>query len=220
MTETTIRAALYARVSTAEQHAENQLPPLREYIEHRGWQKTYEFIDQASGATNKRPAYQELLAIARRRQVDAIVVWRLDRFGRSTQELVNVWAELQDLGVRFVSLSESIDFGTPTGKVMYTIISAMAEFERDRLRERIHLGLDRARRNGVRFGRPPTVPVEAIRKLRKQGIAAAQIARDLAVSRASVYRSLRPALDDARKLQSQMAKTAAATRANVSRLLR
>ncbi len=111
-----IRAAIYARVSTAEQKTRNQLPPLREYIKRRGWKKTHEFIDRASGATDKRPAYQQLLALVRRREIDAIVVWRLDRFGRSTQELVNVWAELEDLGVRFVSLSESIDFGTPTWK--------------------------------------------------------------------------------------------------------
>ena len=103
---------------------------------------------------------------------------------------MNVWAELEDLGVRFVSLTESIDFGTPTGKVMYTIISAMAEFERDRMRERVHLGLDRARREGKTLGRPPTLPVAEIRKRRKRGTSAAKIARDLNVSRASVYRVL------------------------------
>ena len=184
-----IRAALYARVSTTDQNLENQLPPLRNYVKARGWKKTHELTDQASGASNKRPGLERVLRLARARQIDAIVVYRLDRFGRSTRELINAWAELEELGVRFVSLTEQMDFGSPAGKVMFSVISAMAEFERDLIRERVKRGMDRARANGTHVGRPPTLPVAEIRKRRRRGESPSAIARELGISRASVYRA-------------------------------
>ncbi len=184
-----IRAALYARVSTIDQSLENQLPALRNYVKARGWKKTYELTDQASGASNKRPGLEQILRLARAREIDAIVVYRLDRFGRSTRELINAWAELDELGVRFVSLTEQMDFGSPAGKVMFSVISAMAEFERDLIRDRVRRGMERARANGIHVGRPLTLPVTEIRKRRRRGESPTAIALELGISRASVYRA-------------------------------
>jgi len=105
----------------------------------------HEIVDRASGATDKRPGREELFRLARRRSIDAILIYRLDRFGRSTRDLINAWSELQDPGIRFVSFSEQMDFGSAAGKVMFSVIAAMAEFERDLIRERVKLGMARAR---------------------------------------------------------------------------
>jgi len=165
------------------------LPALRQYAKARGWKVTHELVDRASGATDKRPGLEKLLRLARRRSIDAILVYRLDRFGRSTRGLINAWSELQDLGVRFISFSEQMDLGSAAGKVMFSVIAAMAELERDLIRERVKLGMARARAEGKHVGRPRSLPVAEIRARRRRGDSPILIARDLGISRASVYRA-------------------------------
>ncbi|MCC7180452.1 MAG: recombinase family protein [Acidobacteria bacterium] len=164
-----LRAALYARVSTTDQTCENQLPELRRYCEVRGW-SVAEYMDTGvSGSKDRRPALDELVKDARRRRFDVLVCWRLDRLGRNLRHLVTLLEELQGVGVAFVSLGEGIDCTTPAGKLQLHILAALAEFERERIRERIHAGLARARREGVRIGRPrariPTRALEGVAHL-------------------------------------------------------
>jgi DNA invertase Pin-like site-specific DNA recombinase len=153
-----MRAAIYARVSTADQTAENQLLELRRYVEARGW-TAVEFVDEGvSGAKDRRPALDTLVRDARRRRFDVLVCWRLDRLGRNLRHLVTLLDDLQALGVAFVSLGEGIDCTTPAGKLQLHILAALAEFERERIRERVMAGLHRARAQGRRLGRPRKRP--------------------------------------------------------------
>jgi DNA invertase Pin-like site-specific DNA recombinase len=152
-----MKAAIYARVSTFDQEPENQLGELRRYVEARGWVAT-EYADRGvSGAKDRRPALDQLLAAARRRRVDVVVCWRLDRLGRNLRHLITLLEELQALGVAFVSLAEGIDATTPAGKLQMHILGAIAEFERARIAERVKAGLERARAQGKRLGRPRKV---------------------------------------------------------------
>ena len=153
-----MKAAIYARVSTCEQTCDNQLFELRCYVEARGWAGT-EFVDAGvSGAKDKRPALDALLKDAKRRRFDVVLVWKLDRLGRSLQHLLFLVEELQTLGIALVSLGESIDATTPAGRLQFHVLSAVAQFERDRIRERVITGLQRAKRQGTRLGRPRKVP--------------------------------------------------------------
>src|ERR1051326_5574016 len=159
-----MKAAVYARVSTADQTCENQLLELRRYCEARGWTISREFVDQGvSGANDRRSALDQLLSDARRRRFDVLVCWRLDRLGRSLKHLITMLEECQALGVAFVSLAEGIDATTPAGKLQMHILGAIAEFERARIAERVRAGLARARAQGTRLGRPrkarPTIAV-------------------------------------------------------------
>jgi DNA invertase Pin-like site-specific DNA recombinase len=148
-----MRAAIYLRVSTLEQHVENQAGELRQYVERRGWDGV-EYVDRGvSGAKDRRPALDELLRAARRRRFDVLVCWRLDRLGRNLRHLVMLIEELQALGIAFVSLAEGIDATTPAGRLQLHILGAIAEFERARIAERVRAGLERARRDGRRLGR-------------------------------------------------------------------
>jgi DNA invertase Pin-like site-specific DNA recombinase len=152
---TTTRAAIYARVSTTDQTCENQLLELRRYCEARGWHAT-EYVDTGiSGAKDRRPALDALLKDAKRRRFDVLVCWRLDRLGRNLRHLVTMLEDLNHVGVAFVSLGEGIDCTTPAGKLQLHILAALAEFERERIRERIHAGIARAKREGTRLGRRP-----------------------------------------------------------------
>jgi DNA invertase Pin-like site-specific DNA recombinase len=151
--------ALYARVSTANnQDPEMQLAELREYAERRGWQITEEYSDQGvSGSKESRPALNRLMADACRRRFDSILVWKIDRFGRSLKHLVNSLAELAALGVAFISLRDNLDLSTPSGRLMFQIIGAMAEFERALIQERVRTGVRNARAKGKRLGRPESL---------------------------------------------------------------
>src|SRR5439155_20884413 len=150
-----LRAAIYARVSTVDQEPENQLQELRRYISARGW-TAVEYVDRGvSGAKDRRPALDQLVADARRRKVDVVVCWRLDRLGRSLKHLITLLEELQTLGVAFISLAEGIDATTPAGKLQMHILGAIAEFEKGRIVERVRAGLTRARAQGKRLGRQP-----------------------------------------------------------------
>ena len=148
-----MKAAIYARVSTIDQTCENQLLDVRRYCEARGWTAT-EYVDTGiSGAKDRRPALDALMADARRRQVDTVVVWALDRFGRNLRHLITAIEELNAAGVGFISLRESIDTSSPTGRLLLGVMGSFAQFERERIRERIAAGLARARRQGQRLGR-------------------------------------------------------------------
>jgi DNA invertase Pin-like site-specific DNA recombinase len=183
-----MRAALYARVSTADQTCENQLLELRRYGEARGWQVYREYVDQGvSGAKDRRPALDELIADARRRRFDVIVCWRLDRLGRSLRHLVTLLEELHAVGVGFISLGEGIDLSTPAGRLQLHILGALAEFERSRIQERVRAGLARVRASGRRLGRPPAeIPLERLRGL--AGVSVNEAARMFSVSRSTVKR--------------------------------
>src|SRR5712692_421424 len=149
-----MKAAIYARVSTLDQKPENQLAELRRYVEARGWSAT-EYVDRGvSGAKDRRPALDRLIADATRRKFDVLVCWRLDRLGRNLKHLVTLLEDLQALGVAFVSLGEGIDCTTPAGRLQLHVLAALAEFERSRIAERVRAGLARVRASGRRLGRP------------------------------------------------------------------
>lgn len=157
-----MKAALYGRVSTFDQEPENQFAELRRYVAARGWTPA-EYVDRGvSGAKDRRPALDELLRDARRRRFDVLVVWRLDRLGRNLRHLITLLDELQALGIAFVSLNEGIDATTPAGKLQMHILGAIAEFERARIAERVKAGLQRARAQGKRLGRPRKAPATVV----------------------------------------------------------
>jgi DNA invertase Pin-like site-specific DNA recombinase len=155
-TEVTMRVALYARVSTLHgQHPEMQLAELREYAARREWEITSEYVDEGvSGAKESRPALNRLMVDANRRRFDAVLVWKIDRFGRSLKHLVTALADLEAYWVAFVSLRDNLDLSTPTGRLMFAVIGAMAEFELSLTKERVRCGLINARANGKQLGRP------------------------------------------------------------------
>src|SRR6185312_2889604 len=154
--ESICRVCLYARVSTVgAQDPEMQLRELREYAGRRGWEVVEEFVDHGvSGSKESRPALNRLMAAAHRRQFDAVVCWKIDRFGRSLKHLVNSLADLAAYGVAFISLRDSLDLSTPSGRLMFQIIGAMGEFEGSLIQERVRSGLRHARAKGKRLGRP------------------------------------------------------------------
>jgi DNA invertase Pin-like site-specific DNA recombinase len=158
-TPTIARVALYARVSTLNhQDTEMQLAELREYAGRRGWQIVEEFTDQGvSGSEESRPALNRLMSDACRRRFDVVLVWKIDRFGRSLKHLVNSLAELAALGVAFIRLRDNLDLSTPFGRLMSQIIGAMAEFERALIQERVRAGIRNAQAKGKRLGRPRVV---------------------------------------------------------------
>jgi DNA invertase Pin-like site-specific DNA recombinase len=183
-----LKAALYGRVSTTDQEPENQLAELRRYSAARGWHVD-EYIDRGvSGAKDRRPALDRLLADARRRRFDVLVVWRLDRLGRNLKHLVLLLEELQMLGIGFVSLGEGIDATTPAGKLQMHILAAIAEFERSRIAERVRAGLARVRATGTRLGRP-AVHVASGDVERTAHLSLRTAAADLQVSRSVLHRA-------------------------------
>jgi len=189
----TPRVALYARVSTKNngQDPETQLMALREYAKARGFEVFAEYVDVGiSGAKEKRPELNRLMDHARKRRFDAVLVARFDRFARSTRHLVLALDEFNALGVDFISLSESIDTSTPMGKMVYTVIAAVAELERSLICERVVMGLQRAKAQGKRLGRPTAAidPAE-VNTLREQGMSFRAIARQLGVSHPTVMAS-------------------------------
>jgi DNA invertase Pin-like site-specific DNA recombinase len=186
------RAGLYARVSTNDQQTiPLQMRALREYAVRRGWCIAMQVKEVGSGAS-QRQLREKLLEAARRREIDVVLVWRLDRWGRSVADLLATLQELQHLGVGFVSLTEALDLTTPAGRAMAALLAVFAEFEREILRERVRAGLAHARQNGQTLGRPATAARHAleIRKLHRAGVSKAEIARRLEIGRTSVRRIL------------------------------
>ncbi len=189
------RVALYSRVSTNHgQGPELQLRELREYAASRGWTIAEEYVDLGvSGSKSSRPALNRLMTDAHRRKFDGVLVWKLDRFGRSLRHLVNAIAELEALGVAFVSLRDNLDLTTPSGRLMFQIIGAMAEFERSLIQERVKAGLRNAKAKGRRLGRPRAVIDEAeVRSLRDTGASWRAIAEKLGVGLGTAHRIAQP----------------------------
>jgi DNA invertase Pin-like site-specific DNA recombinase len=187
-----LRVGLYARVSTQDQQTiPLQMRAMHEYAATRGWMIVLQVKEVGSGAS-ERELRQKLMDAARRREIDVVLVWRLDRWGRSLPDLVTTLEELNHLGVGFVSLTEALDLTTPTGRAMAGLLSVFAAFEHEILRERVRAGLAHARQNGQRLGRPATAAAKSveIRKLYRAGVSKAEIARRLNIGRTSVRRIL------------------------------
>jgi DNA invertase Pin-like site-specific DNA recombinase len=187
-----LRAGLYARVSTLDQQTlPMQMRAMRDYAANRGWAVAMQVKEVGSGA-KMREQRQQLLDAARRREIDVVLVWRLDRWGRSLLDLVTTLQELMDLSIGFVSLSEALDLTTSTGRAMAGMLSVFAAFEHDILRDRVRAGLDHARQSGTRLGRPATAAVKAaeVRTLFHQGVSKSEISRRLDIGRTSVRRIL------------------------------
>jgi DNA invertase Pin-like site-specific DNA recombinase len=186
------RVGLYARVSTHDQQTlPLQLSAMREHAEHRGWTVVMKVEDVGSGV-RERPKREDLLRAARRRELDLILVWRLDRWGRSLVDLVTTLQELTALQVGFVSLSEALDLTTPSGRALAGMLAVFAEFERDILRDRVKAGIAQARKEGRPHGRPQTITRHAaeVKNLFQQGVSKREIAKTLGISRTSVRRFL------------------------------
>jgi len=186
------RAGIYARVSTDDQQTiPLQVRALREYAARRGWTIALQVKEVGSGAS-QRQQREKLLESARRREIDVVLVWRLDRWGRSVPDLLTTLQELNHLGVGFVSLTEALDLTTPAGRAMAGLLAVFAEFEREILRERVRAGVAHARQNGKKLGRPITAGIQAdqVRKLHRAGVSKAEIARRLQIGRTSVRRIL------------------------------
>ncbi len=192
----TTRVAIYARVSTTDQKPELQLRELRDYAAHRGFVVQREYVDQASGDARRRaPEFDELMADARRRRFDCVLVWKYDRFARSLGALVAALQEFRDLGVDFISHTQAIDTTTPTGRLFFHVIGSFAEFERDVIVERVRAGLANARAKGKRLGRPVRDPGAQARvvALKGEGLSLRRIAARERLSPSGVRKMLRQA---------------------------
>jgi DNA invertase Pin-like site-specific DNA recombinase len=186
------RVALYARVSTLNgQNPQLQLDELRRYAQARGWEVYSEYVDLGvSGSKDSRPELNRMIADAHARKFDAVLVWKLDRLGRSLKHLVTTIADLEHYGVTFVSLRDNLDLSTPSGRLMLHLLGAMAEFERELIRERVSAGIKSAQVRGVRFGRPKVYcSALKIAQLRAQGIPWVEVARKLDVGKGTAQRA-------------------------------
>lgn len=201
------KIGLYARVSTnnGRQDVEVQLQPLREYCKQRGFTIYREYVDHLSGYNDDRPSLKQMMDDARKRKMDTVLVWRFDRFARSTKALVLALEEFRQLGVDFISYSENIDTSTPMGKVMFTMISAMAEFERSLIQERVCAGLKKAKADGVRLGRPKVgFDVKRAVELKLAGFTWARLANEMKVSSATLRRFVPPLLKNQQNTTPQI----------------
>ena len=185
------RVAIYTRVSTSDQNPQLQKDELLAYCEFRKWVVTEIYSDTISGAKDKRPALDRLMADAKRGKFDVLAVWRFDRFARSTRFLLEALETFNGLGIDFASLQESVDTSTSTGKAIFTILGAVAELERSTIRERVLAGQKAAKRRGVKFGRP-TVDVDTakVRQLRQRGMSWREMAAEMGIPKDTLRRSL------------------------------
>jgi DNA invertase Pin-like site-specific DNA recombinase len=187
-----MKVAIYARVSTANngQDPTMQTRELREYIERRGWTLAGEYVDIGiSGTKERRPELDRLMADAHRRRFDAIVVWKFDRFARSVSHLLRALETFKVQGIEFVSFSEQMDTSTPAGKMVFTVLGAVAELERSLIVERVKAGLRNARAKGKRLGRPKKIlDTKRIAALRAKGIGWKRIAAEMGVGVGTIYR--------------------------------
>ena len=192
-TAMTVRVAIYARVSTANtgQSPEIQLRELREYCERRNWTVAGEYVDVGiSGAKDSRPELNRLMSDAHRRRFDAIVVWKFDRFARSVSHLLKALETFQALGIEFVSLTEGVDTSTPAGRMIFTVLGAVAALERSLIRERVKAGLRNAKAKGKHVGRPKlSLDRSEIARLRAQGLSWVRISEELGVGEGTVRRA-------------------------------
>lgn len=188
-----MRVVIYARVSTKDQSCDLQLRDLRAYCGARGFSVLREYVDIGeSGARESRPRLNELMVGARKRQFDAVLVWRFDRFARSTKHLLLALEEFRSLGVQFISYQENIDTSSPLGQALFTIVAAVAQLERDLIRERVSAGIRNARANGKRLGRPArAVDRDRILQMRAEGRSLQRIAEELGIGYGTVRARLR-----------------------------
>ncbi len=188
----TPRVALYCRVSTSDQSTEPQLLDLRRYVSDRGWTAFREYCDNGiSGTKDNRPALNTLMDDAKKRRFDMVLVWRFDRFARSTKHLILALEEFRNLGIDFVSYQENIDTSSPLGSAIFTIISAVAQLERDIIAERVRAGLRRAKERGKSLGRPKVqVDQQELLRWHSEGKSLREIARSLNVSKTTVARQI------------------------------
>jgi putative DNA-invertase from lambdoid prophage Rac len=188
-----MKIALYARVSTREQNSiPMQLDAMREYCKQRGWEIVIEVSEARSGKL-ARPRRDELIQMARKRLIDGVIVWKLNRWGRSTVDIILTINELLAWGVAFVSISENLDFSTPMGRLMAGVLAVFAQFERETIVENVKAGIDTYRKKNQKWGRPPATPytMEKVRRLKGEGRTILEICKEAGVSRASVYRMLK-----------------------------
>jgi DNA invertase Pin-like site-specific DNA recombinase len=185
------RVAIYARVSTIDkgQNPETQLRELRDYCQRRGFEIEGEYVDYASGKTEKRPQYQLMKDRIQKRFIDVVLVWRYDRFARSTQALVNALKEFQALGVDFISYQENIDTTTPQGEMVFTIMASLAQFESRLISERVKSGMARAKAQGKAISRPPLPKEkqEQIALLYQKNVSIKQISKELSIAYGSAW---------------------------------
>ena len=187
-----MKVALYARVSTSDQNPQVQLQQLKEYAQCQGWDVVQDYVDQGiSGAKARRPGLDELMADARHRKFQAVLVQRFDRFGRSLKHLIQSLEEFRARKISFVSITEGFDTTTPTGELLFHVAGAFAQFERNLIQERVKAGLAHAKAKGARLGRP-RIPMNSqeITALRQQGLSLHQIAEKARCSRSTVWRVL------------------------------
>ncbi len=183
------RVIIYARVSTKEQNVDMQLTDLRQYAEARKLNVVREYIDYASGAKINRENYKKLFDDVRKRKTDIVLVWKFDRFARNTKELINALEEFSSLGVDFISYKENIDTSSPAGKILFTMISAFAEFERAIIRERVKAGMEKAKARGAKIGRPkiPPFTIQKVLEMKENGVSYKEIIRKLKIPKSSYY---------------------------------
>ena len=190
------KVAVYGRVSTDQQQVENQLQVLREVAEKNDWEIVTEYVDKGiSGAKgrDKRPQFDALIKDAVRRKFDLIMCWDISRLGRSLQHLVEFLSDIQSKDVDLYIHQQGLDTSTPTGKMMFQMVGIFGEWERNCISERVRAGLERAKREGKKLGRPTNVndgTSAAVRLLREQGLPIKKIARELGIGVGSVYNCL------------------------------
>src|SRR5215213_1617807 len=190
-TDKNLRAGLYARVSTEDrgQNPETQLRPLREYADRRGFVVVGEFVDHPSGTTETRPQYQKLLEVVRKRGLDVVLVWRYDRFARSSRALVNALGEFKARGVAFISYQENVDTTTPQGELVFGMMANLAQFESALIGERVKAGMARAKAQGKHTGRPrlPEATQRRIAELNGKGVSIKQISKRLGIAYSTAW---------------------------------
>jgi DNA invertase Pin-like site-specific DNA recombinase len=187
------QAVIYARVSTDKQKVDMQLNELRQFADRSGWKIYEEYIDQSfTGANTNRPAFLSMMDAARKRKFDMLLVWKLDRLSRSLKDLINTLDELGSCGIDFVSYDNNLDTSTPTGKLVFQIVGAVAEFEKDIIRERVIAGLANARLKGKRLGRPPKAEAiyEKARIMRLEGFSFRKIGKEFGVDEGTIRKRL------------------------------
>jgi DNA invertase Pin-like site-specific DNA recombinase len=189
------KVAIYARVSTSDQSADSQITSLIDYSQRRNFEVFNQYVDQVTGVVSKRkagqaPAYQRLMADAKQKRFDVVLVWKFDRFARSLQSLMEALELFRALDIDFISATQDIDTTTPMGRFFFQTVGAFAEFEREMIVERVRAGLDNARRKGVRLGRPKSSPPAEetrIMELHGEGKSDTEIAKMMGRSRAGVW---------------------------------
>jgi len=188
------RIAIYARVSTDRQSTESQLNALREYAGKRAWAISKEYIDEGyTGSNTKRPAFTAMMADAKKRKFDVLLVYKLDRLSRSLKDLITTLDDLKSMGIDFISYDNGLDTTTPTGRLIFNVVGAVAEFEKDIIRERVRAGLENAKRKGKRLGRPPVSSrlVDKAKKLRSEGMSFRQIGKRLGIPESTVRANIK-----------------------------